>query len=199
MLETVYGSGIRLGELVRLRVKDLDFEAHTITVRAGKGDKDRSTILPKRIVPRLHLHLDEIKALHDSDLALGAGRAPLPNALRRKYPNAGQEWPWQFVFPSSRLAGDGSAATSCRWHTSPATVQKAMKAAVRESGITKPATVHTLRHSFATHMLMQGIDIRRVQDLLGHKNVETTMIYTHVVPSIPPGIASPLDNLLGEA
>ena len=195
MLELIYGAGLRLGELVRLRVKDIDFDAGSITVRAGKGDVDRVTLLPQRLRTPLQRHLQEVKALHERDLAAGAGEAPLPNALRRKYPRAGREWAWQFVFPSSTLVTDPETQTIRRWHVSPATLQKAMKTAVRKAKITKPASVHTLRHSFATALLQKGVNIRRIQELLGHKNIATTMIYTHVLPSIAPDVSSPLDEL----
>lgn len=195
MLELIYGGGLRLNELVRLRVKDIDFDAGTLKVHCGKGDKDRVTLLPRRLKPGLEEHLTKVKALHERDLAAGAGEAPLPDALGRKYPAAGREWAWQFVFPSAKLAPDVPARTIRRWHASEATVQKAMKMAVRKSGIAKPASVHTLRHSFATHLLLQGVDIRRIQQLLGHKSVETTMIYTHVLPTVAPAVSSPLDQL----
>ncbi|MBD3236054.1 MAG: integron integrase [Candidatus Eisenbacteria bacterium] len=195
MLELVYGAGLRLGELVRLRVKDFDFDASTITVRAGKGDTDRVTLLPKRLQPALRAHLAKVAALHKRDLAAGAGDAPLPDALRRKYPNAGCEWGWQYVFPSAKLHSEPTDGKIRRWHVAETTVQRAMKDAVRRSGIAKPASVHTLRHSFATHLLSRGVDVRRIQDLLGHKSVETTMIYTHLLPTISAGIASPLDDL----
>ncbi len=194
MLELLYGSGLRLGELVVLRVKDLDFEAGSITVHSGKGDKDRVTFLPQRLEAPLRRHLATVREVHERDVAAGAGEAPLPGALARKYPHAGREWGWQFVFPSSTLSTD-SGGTIRRWHVSPATVQKAMKAAVRRAGIAKPASVHTLRHSFATHLLMGGVDIRRVQTLLGHSSVETTMIYTHVLQTMAPDLRSPLDDL----
>ncbi|MBM3286842.1 MAG: integron integrase [Candidatus Eisenbacteria bacterium] len=195
MIELLYGSGLRLSELVLLRVKDIDFSNGTITVRSGKGDKDRVTLLPRRTQPALRKHLDRVRALHERDLAAGAGVAPLPGALRLKYPNAGTEWGWQFVFPSSKFVPDRKALAIHRWHVAPATLQKAMKTAVRKAEITKPASPHVLRHSFATQMLGRGIDIRRLQELLGHKSVETTMIYTHVIPALPPGISSPLDEL----
>jgi len=195
MIELIYGGGLRLSELLQLRVKDIDFDAGTITVRSGKGDKDRATLLPQRLYPVLREHLRKVKALQERDLAAGAGDAPLPDALRRKYPNAGREWGWQFAFPSAKLAMDDETKTIRRWHVSGATVQKAMKAAVRKAQIAKPASVHSMRHSFATHLLMKGVDIRRIQDLLGHKNVETTMIYTHVLPTIAPELRSPLDQL----
>jgi integron integrase len=193
MLELVYGAGMRLNEVVTLRVKDIDFDAGTITLRAAKGDKDRTTFLPEKVGRTLRQHLEAVKVKHDQDLAAGAGEAPLPGALARKYPTAGREWPWQFVFPSHRLeTGDGIIR---RWHVAAATVQKAMRAAVRRADIDKPATVHSLRHSFATHLLMQGADIRRVQDLLGHRSVETTMVYTHVLQIMAPNLRSPLDEL----
>ena len=195
MLELVYGTGLRLSELIRLRVKDIDFEGSSITVRSGKGDKDRVTMLPQRLVAALQKHLNEVRALHEKDLAAGAGEAPLPDALLRKYPRAGREWGWQFAFPSAVLALDPHEIVLRRWHISPATVQKAMYAAVRKANLTKPASVHTLRHCYATHLLMKGVNIRRIQELLGHKNLETTMRYTHVLTSIAPEVASPLDEL----
>jgi len=195
MIEMTYGGGLRISELVRLRVKDIDFAGETITVRSGKGDKDRVTLLPRRLHDDLREHQPRVRALHERDLAAGAGEAPLPGALRRKYPRAGCEWAWQFLFPSARLAVDAEEKNFRRWHVSEATVQKAMKAAVRRSHIAKPASVHTLRHSFATHLLLKGIDIRRIQQLLGHKSVETTMIYTHVLSSVAPPVRSPLDEL----
>jgi len=194
MLELVYGAGLRLGELVELRVKDLDFGAGTVMVRDGKWDKDRVTFLPKRLAPDLKAHLEEVKVIHERDLGAGAGEAPLPDALERKYTNAGCEWGWQFVFPSSRLQVDDAGKVR-RWHVAAASVQRAMKQAVRRSGIAKPASVHSLRHSYATALLTKGADIRRVQDLLGHKSVETTMIYLHVLQSMAPDLESPLDDL----
>jgi len=195
MLELVYGSGLRLGELVRLRVKDVDFDAGTITVRSGKGAADRVTLLPQRLHGPLREHLRRIEALHRRDLAAGAGNAPLPDALHRKYPHAGREWAWQFIFPSTRIAVNSVSKTIHRWHAAETTVQRAMKAAVRKARLSKPASVHTLRHSFATHLLMKGVDIRRIQDLLGHKSIETTMVYTHVLPTISRDLRSPLDEL----
>jgi integron integrase len=195
ILEVLYGSGLRLSEAVQLRVKDIDFDARCIMVRSGKGDKDRISLLPDRVRPALEQHPAQVKALHQADLASGAGAAPLPDALHRKYQNAAREWGWQFAFPSSKLA-NGEDGVIRRWHVSPATVQKAMKQAVRRAGIAKPASVHTLRHSFATHLLMQGVDIREIQELLGHKSEETTMIYTHVVRTMAADVRSPLDELI---
>lgn len=194
MLGLVYGAGLRLNELLTLRVKDLDFAAHTVTVRASKGDKDRVTLLPKGLVPQLLAHLEKVKAVHEKDLAQGVGEAPLPDALARKYPKAGREWGWQFVFPSTMLQVDETGRVR-RWHVAAATVQRAMKGAVRRAGIAKQASVHSLRHSYATALLMKGVDIRRVQELMGHKSVETTMVYTHVLQAMAPDLKSPFDEL----
>ena len=194
ILELVYGGGLRVGEVVLLRVKDIDFDAGTVTVRAGKGDNDRTTFLPSRVTSVLRQHLTGVRAIHARDLAAGAGHAPMPGALARKYPNASREWAWQFVFPSSALQA-GDTGTIHRWHIAAATVQKGMKTAVRRAGVGKMASVHTLRHSFATHLLMRGVDIRRIQELLGHRTVDTTMVYTHVMRTIAPDLRSPLDEL----
>ncbi len=194
MLELLYGGGLRVGELVALRVKDIDFDSKTVAVRAGKGDADRMTFLPERPVDGLCRHLDEVRVLHQRDLEAGVGEAPLPSALARKYPNAVREWAWQFVFPSQHLER-GNDGVVRRWHVATSTVQRAMRRAVSRSGVAKAARPHSLRHSFATHLLMTGVDIRRIQDLLGHKSVETTMIYTHVMQSMAPDVRSPLDDL----
>lgn len=194
ILELVYGGGLRVGEVVELRVKDLDFDAGAVTVRAGKGDTDRTTLLPARVTDELRRHLSRVQRQHTRDLDAGAGKAPLPRALRLKYPGAEREWAWQFVFPAQALRRDDDG-TIRRWHVTTAAVQKAMKRAVRASRVGKNASVHTLRHSFATHLLMRGVDIRRIQELLGHRNVETTMIYTHVMRTMAPDLRSPLDEL----
>lgn len=191
----LYGSGLRLMELARLRVKDIDFDMNTIFVRSGKGDKDRSTVLPGAVKERLREHLERVKALHEQDLAAGLGAVYLPDALDRKYPNAPKEWAWQYAFPSSALSVDPRSGIVRRYHVSDSTIQSAIKIAVQKAGIVKQATVHTLRHSFATHLLMNGVNIREVQDLLGHKNVETTMIYTHVIRDMSNAPQSPLDAL----
>ena len=193
MLELLYGAGLRVSELVALRVKDIDFEAMSVIVRAAKGDKDRATTLPRRLVEPLRAHLARVKQ-HTRDLAAGAGQVALPDALARKYPQAAREWPWQFVFPSQKLDVDRDGIIR-RWHVSPATLQRAMKEAVRRAGIPKPASVHSLRHAYATHLLLQGVDIRQVQELMGHRSVETTMVYTHVMKSMAPDVHSPLDEL----
>ena len=194
MLELIYGAGLRVGEVVTLRVKDIDFAVSTLAVRAGKGDMDRMTFLPIRLIAGLKRHLAIVKKQHEQDLAAGAGEAPLPTGLARKYPNACREWAWQFVFPSERLSRSEDGVIR-RWHVATSTVQKAMKSAVSRAGVAKPASVHSLRHSFATHLLMKGADIRRIQELLGHKSVETTMIYTHVLQTMAPDLHSPLDEL----
>jgi integron integrase len=191
----LYGSGLRLMELARLRVKDVDMDLNTLTVRSGKGDKDRTTILPAAVKDQLKNHLAEVKKLHENDLANGHGDVHLPEALSRKYPNAGKEWAWQYVFPATILSVDPRSGKVRRHHISDTAIQNIIKKAIGKAGISKFATVHTLRHSFATHLLMNGVNIREVQELLGHKNVETTMIYTHVLRDISHAPKSPLDCL----
>lgn len=193
--QVLYGSGLRLMELARLRVKDIDFGLKVITVRSGKGDKDRTTVLPGSVGERLRDHLERVKALHKKDLASGYGEVYLPEALERKYPKAAKEWGWQYVFPSSRLSVDPRSGKIRRHHLSEDIVQTAIANAVKRAGIVKHASVHTLRHSFATHLLQSGVNIREIQELLGHKNVETTMIYTHVLRDMTHAPRSPLDAL----
>ncbi|MEW5746754.1 MAG: integron integrase [Nitrospirota bacterium] len=197
--ELLYGAGLRLMELARLRVQDIDLDANTIFIRSGKGDKDRTTMLPVAVKERLREHLKKVKALHDKDVAAGHGAVFLPDALERKYPDAAKEWRWQYVFPSSKLSVDPRGGKVGRHHISDKSIQLALRDALRQAGIVKHATVHTLRHSFATHLLQNGINIREVQSLLGHKNVETTMIYTHVLRNMANAPQSPLDVLYGES
>lgn len=193
MTQLLYGTGMRVSECVQLRVKDIDFDQHEILVRDAKGMKDRVTMLPDSLVAPLHEHLAKVQFVHERDLAHGYGSAPLPFALARKYPNAEREWGWQFVFPSARLAKDPKTGVVRRWYTSESTVQKAIRQAAQATGIAKPVGPHTFRHSFATHLLEAGYDIRTVQELLGHKDVKTTMIYTHVLNRGPKAVRSPLD------
>jgi integron integrase len=193
MVKLLYGGGLRLMELLRLRVKDLDFDAGLVIVRSGKGDKDRSTLLPETLRDALRSHLATVREWHEKDLAQGYGEAPLPDALARKYPNAGREWGWQYVFPADKVAVDPADGKMRRYHVYEKTLQAAVRRAVRKAGIVKPASVHTLRHSFATHLLLNGTDIREIQELLGHTSVETTMIYTHVVRELKTKARSPLD------
>lgn len=195
MANLLYGAGLRLMECVRLRVKDFDFEYRQITVRDGKGQKDRLTMLPDVLIEPLQTHLADVKILHEQDLREGFGNVYLPFALERKYPNAGREWGWQYVFPASQRSVDPRSRIERRHHLDEQTLQRAFKKAVRAASITKPASCHSLRHSFATHLLMSGYDIRTVQELPGHKDVSTTMIYTHVLNRGGKGVASPLDAI----
>ena len=189
----LYGTGMRLMEAMRLRVKDIDFERKEILIRDGKGAKDRVTMLPMTLASLLQRHLQTVKALHDDDLQAGYGNVYLPNALERKYPNASREWGWQYVFPATQVSVDPRSGITRRHHLDEKGLQRAMKQAVRDSGLVKPATPHTLRHSFATHLLDSGYDIRTIQELLGHSDVSTTMIYTHVLNKGGRGVRSPLD------
>jgi len=194
MANLLYGAGLRLKECLRLRVKDLDFGYKQITVRDGKGGKDRFTILPEKLVERLQKHLESVKSQHERDLTAGLGAVLLPFAFDGKHSNAAREWKWQYVFPSSKISRDPRTNKLGRHHLSESGLQKAVKTGLNKAAVEKHASCHTLRHSFATHLLQNGSDIRTIQDLLGHKELTTTMIYTHVLQSNRLGVRSPVDS-----
>jgi integron integrase len=195
IVKLLYGSGLRIMEAVRLRVKDADFQMKQIAVRSAKGDKDRVTTFPASMIPLLNNHLARVKVLHTRDLAEGHGEVYLPHALSRKYPGAGKQWGWQYLFPSRDVSTDPLTGIVRRHHVDPSVINKAIKAATRRTGLTEQISAHTFRHSFATHLLQRGTDIRTIQALLGHRDVSTTMIYTHILQQGGQGVPSPLDDL----
>lgn len=194
MAEVIYGAGLRVTECATLRVKDIDFHLRSITVRDSKGSKDRTTVLPQRLISPLQQHLVAVASQHQDDVLKGSGYAPMPEALARKYPSASKSWGWQFVFPSEIQTLDPESGRRLRWHRSDSTIQRAFRIALSAANVHKHASVHTLRHSFATHLLATGTNIRTIQLLLGHRSLETTMIYTHVLEATRQ-VTSPLDCL----
>lgn len=194
-VELMYGTGLRKAELLSLRIKDIDFGSNNIIVRSGKGNKDRSTMLPQKLIPQLKRQIEFVKQLHAQDIDNGYGDVYLPDALNRKYPNASKETGWQFLFPSSTIGKDPRSGVLRRHHLHPTALSKKIRKAVRAAGINKPAKSHSFRHSFATHLLETGYDLRTIQELLGHSDVTTTEIYTHVVNRGGKGVTSPADTL----
>ncbi len=195
MAQLMYGCGLRLTECLRLRIKDVDFENDLLMVRSGKGEKDRALMIPEKIKGELARHAASVKEIHDQDVKIGYGEVSLPDALEKKYPGAAREWVWQWMFPAQKLSIDPRTGKVMRWHIHPAAIQRAVKEAVVKAGLPKMASCHTLRHSFATHLLEAGHNIRIIQELLGHKHVNTTMIYTHVIRKKQSEVRSPLDGL----
>ena len=195
IVKLLYGSGLRIMEALRLRIKDVDMPMKQVTVRSGKGDKDRFTTLSGSIGPLLENQVQKVRVLHQQDLAAGHGEVYLPYALERKYPNAAREFGWQYFFPSRELSTDPLSGVVRRHHVDPTVVNRAIRVAVRRAGLTKVLSAHSFRHSFATHLLQRGTDIRTIQELLGHSDVATTMIYTHVLQQGGQGVPSPLDDL----
>ena len=195
LTEIIYGGGLRLSECLNLRIKDVNFKNDILTIRSGKGDKDRQTILAKKVKEPLQEHIMKIRRLYEEDRLENRPGVPLPKALERKYPNAGKEWSWFWIFPSYRISIDPRTGIVRRYHLFPSSLQKAFKTALTETGISKTASIHTLRHSFATHLVENGYDIRTIQELLGHSSVSTTMIYTHIARFNKLGVISPMDNL----
>ena len=195
VVKLLYGSGLRIIECLRLRVHDIDFDMKALTVRSGKGDKDRVTTFPPSLQAPLEAHLGHVRIVHEGDLANGYGEVYLPHALARKYPNAARQWQWQYVFPAQSLSTDPRTGIVRRHHLDPSPINKAIANAVRTVGVQKQVSAHTFRHSFATDLLRRGTDIRTIQSLLGHKDVQTTMIYTHVLQQGGEGVISPLEDL----
>jgi integron integrase len=195
MAKLIYGGGLRLQECLSLRIKDLDFSRNCVTIKGGKGDKDRQTVLPERVCDELKRHLERVRGIFDRDRGERVAGVVMPGALERKFPAASTEWAWFWVFPSPNLSVDPHSRVVRRFHVYPSTLQRAFRLAVQESGLTRHATIHTLRHSFATHLIEKGYDIRTIQELLGHADVSTTMIYTHVASRNKLGVTSPADAL----
>jgi integron integrase len=195
VVKLLYGSGLRIMEAMRLRIKDVDFAMKQVTVRSGKGDKDRVTTFPASLTPLLQNHLARVKTLHQQDLAAGLGEVYLPHALNRKYPNVAREWGWQYIFPAREVSVDPRGGVKRRQHVDPSVINRAIKVVVRRAQLTKIVSAHTFRHSFATHLLQRGTDIRTIQELLGHNDLKTTMIYTHILQQGGQGVPSPLDDL----
>ncbi len=196
VVKFLYGSGLRIVECLRLRVQDIDFQLKALTLRDGKGGKDRVSTFPEKLIEPLEGHLKRNRLIHEQDLAEGFGEVYLPHALSRKYPNAGREWNWQYVFPATQRSVDPRGGVTRRHHLDASSINHAIRKAVRHAGIAKHVTAHTFRHSFATHLLQRGTDIRTIQALLGHQDISTTMIYTHVLQQGGQGVRSPLDDLL---